>query len=80
MHWWASACLVTLASNSDTAKYAADSIGAGGRPIGSAVTSTRGTESRARARMASTRPRSARTGGWMPLTRARSSASAMPDA
>ena len=49
-------------------------------PVSSLARLIRAGVSRASARMASVRPRSASTGGWIPRTRARSSASALTEA
>src|SRR5690625_1725151 len=70
------ACLPMLASISATAKYAADSTGAGARPSNVTVTSIGIGMSSASARTAPSSPRSASTGGWIPRTTDRRSPSA----
>src|SRR6266496_1026535 len=69
-------CRITFVSASATAKYDADSTGAGSRSGTSASTWTGSGLASASASTAPTRPRSARTGGWIPRTSPRSSASA----
>ena len=69
-------CLAALAIASATAKYAADSTGAGRRPGRSMSAVVATGVSAPSARRASPRPRSASTGGLIPATRPRSSASA----
>ncbi|REK73547.1 hypothetical protein DX116_08390 [Aeromicrobium endophyticum] len=64
----AAACLPTLASSSLTAKYTADSTGAGARPASTIVVDTGTAMSSANAWTAPASPRSASTGGWMPRT------------
>jgi hypothetical protein len=75
----APACLTALASTSATAKYTAASTGAGERPGRSMSTVVATGVSSASARIASPRPRSASTGGLIPATRPRSSASALAE-
>jgi len=70
------ACLATLASASDTTKYAVASITGGNRSRGTSTTVVATGERSTSAWTAPASPVSVRTAGWMPRASSRSSVSA----